>query len=45
MAGRHLAGFTRKHILFEETLLAEIEKKLAEEAEQKLLLRYTQAPE
>lgn len=44
-AGREVATLARKHIQFEEELLAEIERKLAEEAEQKLLLRYTQAPE
>jgi hypothetical protein len=44
-AGDRLAEFTRQHILFEEKLLAEIEIKLAQEAEEKLLLRYTQAPE
>jgi hypothetical protein len=44
-AGHRLAEFTRQHILFEEKLLAEIEKKLAQEAEENLLLRYTQAPE
>lgn len=44
-AGREAAALARRHIQFEEELLAEIEQKLAEEAEQKLLLRYTQAPE
>lgn len=43
--GRETAALARRHIQFEEELLAEIEQKLAEEAEQKLLLRYTQAPE
>src|SRR5579884_1342588 len=40
--GRETADLLRLHIRFEEELLAEIERKLAEEAEQKLLLRYTQ---
>lgn len=44
-AGREVAVFARQHIQFEEELLAEIERKLSEEAEEKLLLRYTQAPE
>lgn len=44
-AGRQVATLARRHIQFEEELLQEIERKLAEEAEQKLLLRYTQAPE
>lgn len=44
-AGREAASLARKHIEFEEDLLAEIERKLSEEAEQKLLLRYTQSPE
>jgi hemerythrin-like domain-containing protein len=43
--GREVAGFTRRHIQFEEKLLEAIEQKLSEEAEEKLLLRYTQAPE
>ena len=45
MAGSHVAIFTRRHLLFEEKLLEEIERKLAEEAEQKMLLRYTQSPD
>ncbi len=44
-AGREVATLARRHIQLEEELLAEIERKLSEEAEQKLLLRYTQAPE
>ena len=44
-AGREVSALARRHIHFEEELLAAIEQKLAEEAEQKLLLRYTQAPE
>lgn len=44
-AGRHVATFTRQHIEFEEQLLKEIEENLAHEAEEKLLLRYTQSPE
>lgn len=43
--GRQVASFTRRHILFEEQLLTEIEQKLSKEAEEKLLLRYTQAPD
>ncbi|HVB35259.1 MAG TPA: hemerythrin domain-containing protein [Patescibacteria group bacterium] len=45
MVGRHVAAFARRHILFEEELLAEIERKLSQEAEENLLLRYTQAPD
>jgi hypothetical protein len=44
-AGREVSALVRRHIQFEEKLLMAIEQKLAEEAEQKLLLRYTQAPE
>lgn len=44
-AGHELAGFVRRHIRLEEKLLEEIAAKLEEEAEQKVLLRYTQAPE
>lgn len=44
-AGRQLAVFLQRHIALEEKLLAEIEQKMSEEAEQKLLLRYTRAPE
>jgi hemerythrin-like domain-containing protein len=43
--GRQLAAFLCRHITLEEKLLAEIERKMSEEAEQKLLLRFTQAPE
>lgn len=44
-AGHELAGFVRRHMRFEEKLLEEIDDKLSEEAEEKVLLRYTQAPE
>lgn len=44
-AGRRVSEFTRRHIQFEEQLLAEIEQKLAQQAEQRVLLRYTQSPE
>jgi hemerythrin-like domain-containing protein len=44
-AGREVSALARRHIQFEEELLGEIERKLSEEAEQKLLLRYTQSPE
>lgn len=44
-AGRRVSEFTRRHIQFEEQLLDEIEKKLGQDAEQKVLLRYTQAPD
>ena len=45
IAGRRVSEFIRHHLQFEETLLAEIEEKLAREAEEKMLLRYTQSPE
>lgn len=45
VAGREVSALARKHIQFGEELLQEIERKLSEEAEEKLLLRYTQAPE
>ncbi|MDE3136374.1 MAG: hemerythrin domain-containing protein [Acidobacteriota bacterium] len=44
-ASHEVSELARRHIQFEEELLQEIERKLAEEAEQKLLLRYTQSPE
>jgi Hemerythrin HHE cation binding domain len=44
-AGHEVSVLARHHIQFEEELLVEIERKLAEDAEQKLLLRYTQSPE
>jgi molecular chaperone GrpE (heat shock protein) len=43
--GREFAGFTRRHILEEEKLLGQIETRIGKEAEEKLLLRYTQSPE
>lgn len=43
--GQEVAALARRHIRFEEKLLVEIEHKLAETAEEKLMLRYTQAPE
>jgi hypothetical protein len=43
--GRQVADFTRQHILEEEKLLDQIEARIAKEAEEKLLLRYTQSPE
>jgi hypothetical protein len=43
--GRRASEFARHHIQSEEKLLEEIEGKLAEEAEEKLLLRYTQPPD
>lgn len=44
-AGHRVSEFTRRHIEFEEKLLAEIAQKLAQRAEEKLLLRYTQSPD
>ena len=44
-AGHEAAALARRHIQFEEELLQEIERKLSQEAEEKLLLRYTQSPE
>jgi hypothetical protein len=44
-AGHEVAALARSHIQFEEELLQEIERKLSQEAEEKLLLRYTQSPE
>jgi hypothetical protein len=44
-AGHELAGLVRRHMRFEEKLLEEIADKLSAEAEEKVLLRYTQAPE
>lgn len=43
--GRQVSDFTRRHIQDEEKLLNRIESRLAEEAEERLLLRYTQSPE
>lgn len=45
VAGLRVSAFTRRHISFEEKLLGEIENQLAQETEEKLLLRYTQASE
>lgn len=44
-SGRQVAEFTRQHIQYEEKLLGEIETRLSQEAEERLLLRYTQSPE
>jgi hemerythrin-like domain-containing protein len=43
--GRATSALARRHIQFGETLLNEIEQKIGEEAEQEVLLRYTQSPE
>ncbi len=44
-AGSEIATLARRHIQFEDKLIEEIERKLAEEAAEKILLRYTQSPE
>ena len=44
-SGRQLSSVIRDHIAYEEKLLMEIEQGLATEAEEKLLLRFTQSPE